>query len=128
MIQAVANAFPDNTDFALYMEELESQPECLGIKTLKWRWNFLRSHLHRRIREQTSDKMTERIRKFTLPKTADRAQVKAHVAKVSKFYKETSEVTLVKLQQFLTDTKHPALIQAIANHPLTIEHGTIAPK
>ena len=51
------------------------------------------------------------------PSTADKAAVKTWLTKEAKFYGNKSVVTLTKPQQILTDTKHPALTQSIANNP-----------
>ena len=59
--------------------------------------------------------MVDKIKSFQLRKRAPKADVKAHLALVAKFYAETSEVNLTIFQQLLTDTKHPALTQVIAN-------------
>ena len=114
-IESLRMAFPPQTDFALYMEELLSSDKGAQLRFLKWKWNYVETRLHQRIRSQTSDIMVDKIKSFQLRKSAPKADVKAHLALVAKFYGETSEVNLTKFQQLLTDTKHPALTQVIAN-------------
>ena len=58
IIQAVANAFPPRSDFALFMGQLQKKQECLTMKELKWRWNYISTH----VTSTTASESRHRIR------------------------------------------------------------------
>ena len=55
IIQAVANAFPPHSYFALFMGQLQKRPECLAMQEFKLRWNYIVAAVSERVNVGQND-------------------------------------------------------------------------